>query len=112
MGKAGKTESEHAMIGWINADLAFQGLKAAGPSFDRRKVIDATNELHAFTADGLIAPIDWSRQHEPPTQDDPGDPWLRPGVHRRRVREERSVHGSGRPGQALDVLARHHPRLV
>jgi ABC-type branched-subunit amino acid transport system substrate-binding protein len=63
--------SELAMIGWINADLAYQGLVAAGPQFDRQKVIDATNELTEYTAGGLIPPIDWSRQHNPPTEDDP-----------------------------------------
>ena len=31
------------MDGWINADLAYEGLVAAGPDFDRQKVIDATN---------------------------------------------------------------------
>jgi hypothetical protein len=72
MGKSGKPLSEHAMIGWVNADLAFQGLAAAGPEFSRQKVIDRSNEtLTAFTAGGLVPPIDWSRQHEPPTEADP-----------------------------------------
>jgi hypothetical protein len=59
------------MLGWIAADLAYQGLVEAGPEFDRAKVIAATNTLTAYSADGLINPIDWSRQHVPPTQDDP-----------------------------------------
>jgi ABC-type branched-subunit amino acid transport system substrate-binding protein len=71
MAETGSDISELAMIGWINADLAFQGLVAAGPEFDREKVIEATNRITAYTAGGLIAPIDWSRQHEPPTEDDP-----------------------------------------
>ncbi len=72
MAKDGKAETELAMDGWINADLAYQGLVAAGPNFDRQKVIDASNsQLTAFTAGGLIAPIDWSRQHVAPTEDDP-----------------------------------------
>lgn len=71
MGKAGKAETELAMDGWINADLAYQGLVAAGPNFDRQKVVDGSNtKLTKFTAGGLIPPIDWSRQHEPPTEDD------------------------------------------
>ena len=71
MAKRGKQETEMAMNGWINADLAYQGLVAAGPNFDRKKVIDGTNtKLTNFTAGGLIPPIDWSRQHEAPTQDD------------------------------------------
>ncbi len=72
MQKSGKPLSEHAMIGWINADLAYQGLAAAGPEFDRQKVIDASNQqLTAFTAGGLVPPIDWSRQHSAPTEADP-----------------------------------------
>lgn len=73
MGKAGKAETELAMIGWINADLAYQGLVAAGPQFDRAKVISATNtKLTAYTAGGLVAPIDWSRQHVVPKEGDTG----------------------------------------
>ena len=54
------------------AATAYDGLKAAGPDFDRAKVIAASNEkLTAYTAGGLHPPIDFSRQHEPPTQDDP-----------------------------------------
>jgi ABC-type branched-subunit amino acid transport system substrate-binding protein len=71
MKKDGNQLSELAMVGWLNADEAYQGLKAAGPNFDRAKVIAATNKMTAYTADGLLNPIDWSRQHNPPTQDDP-----------------------------------------
>ena len=72
MAKLGKPETELAMLGWINADLAYQGLVAAGPSFDRQRVIDATNtKLTHFTAGGLIPPIDWSKAHNPPTEDNP-----------------------------------------
>jgi ABC-type branched-subunit amino acid transport system substrate-binding protein len=71
MKKTGAEETELAMEGWINADLAYQGIKAAGPSFDRAKVIAATNKLTAFSAGGLINPIDWSRQHERWTDADP-----------------------------------------
>jgi hypothetical protein len=72
MGETGAEISEIAMIGWINADTAYQGLLDAGPEFSREAVIAATNQLTDYTAGGLIAPIDWSRQHEPPSEDDPG----------------------------------------
>ena len=36
------------MVGWINATLAFDGLLAAGPEFDRDKVIAATNAHHGL----------------------------------------------------------------
>ncbi len=71
MKKTGSKITELAMIGWLNADLAYQGLVKAGPQFDRASVIRATNEMTEYTAGGLIPPIDWSRQHEPPTEQDP-----------------------------------------
>lgn len=70
MEETGADVSELAMIGWINADLAYQGLLDAGPEFSREAVVAATNQLTDYTAGGLIAPIDWTRQHEPPTEDD------------------------------------------
>jgi ABC-type branched-subunit amino acid transport system substrate-binding protein len=70
MEETGSEITEPAMVGWINADLAYEGLRAAGEDFDRQKVIDATNQLTEFTARGLIPPIDWSRQHTAPTEDD------------------------------------------
>ena len=54
--------------------LVYQGLLAAGPKFDRKKVIDATNEMTEFTAGGLIPPIDWTRQHEAPDRGRPRPP--------------------------------------
>jgi hypothetical protein len=70
MEETGGDVSEIAMVGWINADLAFQGLLAAGPEFDRASVVDATNQMTDYDAGGLVRPIDWSRQHTPPTEDD------------------------------------------
>jgi Periplasmic binding protein len=71
MAETGAPLTEIAMVGWINADLAYQGLVAAGPEFSREAVIAATNEMTEYTAGGLVPPVDWSRQHEPPTEDDP-----------------------------------------
>ena len=71
MDKQGSPLTELAMDGWINADLAYRGLVEAGPEFDRAKVIAATNKLTSYDADGLIVPIDWTRQHNAPTQEDP-----------------------------------------
>ena len=68
MKKQRSEPSEMAMIGWINASLAFEGLLAAGPEFDRAKVIAATNTKASFTAGGLIEPIDWTVAHTPYTQ--------------------------------------------
>lgn len=70
MDKAGVELSELAMVGWINAHQAYEGLLLAGADFDRQAVIDARNDMTADTAGGLITPIDWTRQHEPATDDD------------------------------------------
>jgi hypothetical protein len=66
--KVGAEPTELAMTGWINATTAVEGLLAAGPEFNRQKVIDATNSLTADTAGGLVNPIDWTKAHNPPTQ--------------------------------------------
>jgi branched-chain amino acid transport system substrate-binding protein len=71
MKETGSDLSEGAIYGWINAASAYEGLKQAGPNFDRKKVIDSLNEVEDFTADGIIAPLDVARQNTPPTQDDP-----------------------------------------
>ncbi len=69
MDELGREPSELAMVGWINATLAFEGLLAAGPEFDRDKVTAATNAITDFDAGGLINPIDWTAAHTPFTQD-------------------------------------------
>jgi hypothetical protein len=71
MGETGSDITEISMIGWINADLAYQGLVAAGPDFSRDSVVAATNEMTDYTAGGVVPPIDWTRQHEQPTPEDP-----------------------------------------
>jgi hypothetical protein len=72
MGKGGYAINELAMNGWINADLAYQGILTAGPQFDRASVITATNRFTAYTAGGLTQPIDFTRQHVPPADTDEG----------------------------------------
>jgi hypothetical protein len=68
MKKGGFTQNENSMAGWINADLFYQGLKAAGPDFTRQKVVDAVNSMTDYTANGLLAGIDWKTAH---SQDPP-----------------------------------------
>jgi branched-chain amino acid transport system substrate-binding protein len=63
MKRGGYEQNELAMAGWINADLFYQGLKAAGPEFTRQKVIDAVNQITDYTAGGLLAGIDWRTAH-------------------------------------------------
>lgn len=71
MEETGSEPSEQAMFGWLNADLASEGLVAAGDDLSRENVIAATNEMTDWSAGGLINPIDWTRQHEPPMDEDP-----------------------------------------
>ncbi|MFV0318637.1 MAG: ABC transporter substrate-binding protein [Microthrixaceae bacterium] len=70
MQKQGSTPTELAMVGWLNASLAFEGLLAAGPEFDRASVIAATNTLTEWTAGGLLDPQDWTVGHDPYTDAD------------------------------------------
>src|SRR3546814_13468425 len=61
----------YAVQGWLNAATAYAGLVAAGPEFDQAGVVAATHGIEDFTADGLMPPMDWGRQHEPRTGGDP-----------------------------------------
>ena len=63
------TRNELTMIGWINADTAYAGLVKAGPEFSREKVIAALNATTDYSGDGMIVPIDWTKQHDDPTAD-------------------------------------------
>jgi ABC-type branched-subunit amino acid transport system substrate-binding protein len=71
MENTGQDPSELAMVGWINADEAFTSLLAAGPEFDRESAVAAMNQITDYSADGLLVPIDWTRQHVAPTEGDP-----------------------------------------
>jgi len=38
-------------------------VKAVGSNLTQKAVIDATNQMTDFTANGLIAPVNWSNAH-------------------------------------------------
>ena len=76
MASEGRELSELAMIGWINAHTAFEALLGVGPEFDRASVIAEMNGRTSWDAGGLIVPIDWTRQHVPPTPDDQSNGYL------------------------------------
>jgi ABC-type branched-subunit amino acid transport system substrate-binding protein len=67
MGKMNKPLAEVPGYGWIDAIQLVHGLKLAGPNFSQAKVINALNQDTAFSAYGMIVPIDWTRQHNDPT---------------------------------------------
>lgn len=62
--------SEVVLAGWINADLFVTGLKAAGKDLTRLKLIDAINVISNYTANQIVAPIDWRVQHTAPNPTD------------------------------------------
>jgi branched-chain amino acid transport system substrate-binding protein len=68
MDKIGKKVVETSFHGWIAAHQFVTGLKLAGPEFTREKVVAALNTLTDYDADGLIAPIDWTKQHQDPKE--------------------------------------------
>ncbi len=67
--KAGVTPEELTMVGWINADMAYTGLLKAGPKFSRQAAVDALNQVTNYNAGGLVAKIDWTKQHSDPKAD-------------------------------------------
>jgi ABC-type branched-subunit amino acid transport system substrate-binding protein len=69
MNKTGAHVRELTAYGWILADQFVTGLKLAGPDFTQQKVIDSLNSLTAYDANGFIAPIDWTKQHNDPRKD-------------------------------------------
>ena len=58
--------SEISEIGWIDATMFIDALKGAGPQFTQQRVIDWLNVQHAYKADGLIQPVDWTHGHFDP----------------------------------------------
>jgi branched-chain amino acid transport system substrate-binding protein len=68
MEKIDKDPVEIATIGWMLADQFVTGLKLAGPEFSQEKVIDGLNTLTDYSANGMVVPIDWTKQHEDPAQ--------------------------------------------
>lgn len=74
MAETGAEPTELAMVGWINATMAFDGLLAAGPDFDREKVIAANNAFTEYTVGGLTVPVNWPTAHTPYTAGDPPPP--------------------------------------
>jgi ABC-type branched-subunit amino acid transport system substrate-binding protein len=64
MKRSGGDKNENSYVGWMNADLFVEGLKAAGPDFTQPKVVDAINAMTDYTAKGILAGTDWTTAHE------------------------------------------------
>ncbi len=57
---------ELTQTGWIMAKMFVDGLKGAGPEFTQQKVIDYLNAQKAYSADGMIIPLDFTTAHIDP----------------------------------------------
>jgi ABC-type branched-subunit amino acid transport system substrate-binding protein len=61
--EVGGVKDEISTAGWLNADLLYKGLVAAGPEFTQQSVVDAINQMK-WDADGMIPGVDWSIGHD------------------------------------------------
>jgi branched-chain amino acid transport system substrate-binding protein len=102
--KQGVEPSENSISAWINADLFVAGLRAAGPDFDRQKVIDAINRMTDYDAGGLVEGVDWTRAHlEPP----------RPVCQfMSEIRDGEFVPAFGDPGEPFVCVTSEHGALT
>jgi ABC-type branched-subunit amino acid transport system substrate-binding protein len=58
--------SELTVYGWILASELYAGLAGAGPNFSQAAVVNALNGMTAFSDNGFIPPIDWTKGHIDP----------------------------------------------
>jgi len=72
MKKAGVEPNENSLSAWLNVDLFVEGMKKAGPNFDRQKLLDAINSISDYKAGGLLHNVDWTTAHT--TIGDPDNP--------------------------------------
>lgn len=59
----GTEASQAALAGWTSADLFVTGLRKIGHDVTRSGLVDAINHIGSFTADGILAPVDWRTAH-------------------------------------------------
>ncbi|GAC1311579.1 MAG: ABC transporter substrate-binding protein [Acidimicrobiales bacterium] len=59
----GAEVGEEALYGWVVADLFARGLTMAGPNPTRSSVVAKLNTITHWTGEGLIATVDWTKQH-------------------------------------------------
>jgi ABC-type branched-subunit amino acid transport system substrate-binding protein len=62
----GTMPSEAALAGWTSANLFVDGLRAVGRDVTRSRLVAAINKMSSFTADGILAPVDWRSAHSGP----------------------------------------------
>ena len=57
---------ELTAYGWILASEFYTGLAGAGPDFSQAAVVDALDRQTAYSDNGFIPPIDWTKGHVDP----------------------------------------------
>ncbi len=97
----GATPNELALAGWIDADLLVTGLKASGKNFTRQTVIDNINKISDYTANGILAPVDWTIAHTGDSKDD--------CTAALEVKNGKFVPVYGKPGKPFLCFPRPHP---
>ncbi|HMK98697.1 MAG TPA: ABC transporter substrate-binding protein [Acidimicrobiales bacterium] len=59
----GTAPSEAALAGWTGADLFVTGLESVGRDLTRSRLVAAINRISSYTADQILAPVDWTSAH-------------------------------------------------
>jgi ABC-type branched-subunit amino acid transport system substrate-binding protein len=93
----GAKVGEQSIIGWVNAELLYQGLVAAGPEFTQLSVVDALNQITDWRAGGVVPPVNWTVAH-----DQFPDPLCQATV---RVQGGKFVPVFGDPGKPFTCLS-------
>ncbi len=57
------TYDEVAFEGWVDASLFVEGLKQAGKDLTQAKLVAALNKITDWTGNGVMPPVDWSKEH-------------------------------------------------
>jgi len=57
------TYDDISVQGWINAAQFVAGLRAAGRDLTQQRLLAAINSETAFTAGGLMPPVNWKQEH-------------------------------------------------
>ena len=65
-GELGVPVKELTVYGWILANELYTGLASAGPNFSQAAVVSALNRETAWSAEGLVPPINWTKGHIDP----------------------------------------------
>ena len=65
-GEIGVPVKELTVYGWLLASQLYTGLADSGPNFSQASVVNALNRQTAYTDNGLVSPLDWTKGHIDP----------------------------------------------